>query len=85
MVSALGSAEKIFDIIEREPLVKARDNFKPDRSDGNIELQNVTFAYPKAPELIRLHEINLSVRSGQVIALVGPSGGGKSTILHLIK
>jgi subfamily B ATP-binding cassette protein MsbA len=54
----------------------------PEKIIGNIEFRNITFGYePKKPVL---QNINLSVPAGQTIALVGPSGGGKTTIANLL-
>ena len=50
--------------------------------EGSIELRNLTFAYPGGPTV--LHDINLSIRSGTSLAVVGPTGSGKSTLVSLI-
>jgi len=50
--------------------------------EGNIELDNISFNYEKSGEV--LHGVSLSVKKGETLALVGPSGGGKTTICHLI-
>ena len=76
------SAERIFDIIDTEPLVKNKPNpivlgeFK-----SEIEFKNVSFAYDR--ELV-LKNVNLTVEKGKTIALIGPSGGGKSTLADLV-
>ena len=48
-------------------------------------LQGVTFAYPSAPDQPVLHDFSLSVPAGKMVALVGQSGSGKSTIVSLIE
>ncbi len=76
------SAERIFDIIDLEPLVKNKPNpiilqeFK-----SEIEFRNVSFAYDREPVL---KNVNLTVQKGKTIALIGPSGGGKSTLADLV-
>ncbi|WP_276366365.1 ABC transporter ATP-binding protein [Chryseolinea sp. H1M3-3] len=76
------SAQRIFDTIDIEPLVKNKPNpvflqdFKKD-----IVFKNVSFAYER--ELV-LKEVNLTVEKGKTIALIGPSGGGKSTLADLV-
>jgi ATP-binding cassette subfamily B protein len=55
-----------------------------DRLSGGLTFENVSFAYPSAPERRVLHEINLTIRPGEHIAFVGPSGSGKSTLANLL-
>ena len=76
------SAQRIFDTIDIEPLIKNKPNpillheFKKD-----IVFKNVSFAYER--EMV-LKEVNLTVEKGKTIALIGPSGGGKSTLADLV-
>ena len=56
----------------------------PERVDGWVEWQHVDFAYPTRPEVPVLRDFNLTLAPGEVVALVGPSGGGKSTIASLL-
>ena len=51
---------------------------------GEVDLKDVRFRYPSRPETEVLRGLNLSLFPGKVVALVGPSGGGKSTVCHLI-
>jgi len=50
-----------------------------------IELKGVNFAYPSRPDKLIMNDFNLSIRRGETIALVGPSGGGKSTVMSMIE
>lgn len=51
---------------------------------GEVELQDVRFAYDDAPDETAVDGLSLHVRPGETIALVGPSGSGKSTVLNLV-
>lgn len=76
------SAERIFTVIDTEPQIKNKPNAKILPSfEQNIEFRNVGFAYDKEPVL---KNINLKISKGQTVALVGPSGGGKSTLADLV-
>jgi subfamily B ATP-binding cassette protein MsbA len=76
------AAERIFRIIDIEPQIKDKPNAEAinDFRHG-IEFKNVSFAYEREPVL---KHINLEIEKGKTIALVGPSGGGKSTLADLI-
>ena len=75
-------ANKFFQVIERIPNIKLKENKKPiilndnNKLNGSIELKNITFAYPSAPQIKVLSNINISVEAGKTLALVGPSGSG---------
>ncbi|HTJ48165.1 MAG TPA: ABC transporter transmembrane domain-containing protein [Cyclobacteriaceae bacterium] len=76
------SAQRIFDVIDTEPEIKNKPNAKAlEGFSNNIEFKNVTFAYDKEPVL---QDINLKIEKGKTIALVGPSGGGKSTLADMV-
>ncbi len=78
----IASARRIFSVIDLEPAIVNKPNAKPLRSfETSIEFRNVSFAYEK--EYV-LRNVNLEVKKGKTIALVGPSGGGKSTLADLV-
>ncbi len=79
----LAGARRLFAALDVEPLIREPANPRPlTRSDGAIAFEDVSFAYGEgAPALTG---VSLSANRGETIALVGPSGGGKSTILNLI-
>ena len=52
--------------------------------NGNVSLQNIAFSYPSRPELSVLMDVSIEAKSGQRIAIVGPSGAGKTTIASLL-
>ncbi len=72
---------RMYEILETEPLSKSKKNEKP--QDPSITLDNVIFAYENS-DVNAIDGVNLSVKAGEHIALVGPSGGGKTTLASLI-
>ena len=82
---AVGAARRVFDLLEAESAV--RDPVKPLRLSrplrGEIAMDNVAFQYnPNLPSV--LHGLSLRINAGEVVALVGPSGAGKTTIASLL-
>ena len=83
MQQAIASGERIFALIDAEPdIVDHADATDPGTLRGDIVFDNVDFYYE--PESPVLTNFNLTVTQGETIALVGPTGGGKSTIVNLI-
>ena len=74
--------ERFIQIMDCEPEKDAPDAVELTDVEGKIEFKNVQFSYEASAEV--LHGISLTVEKGQKLALVGPSGGGKTTICHLI-
>ena len=83
-MKASGAAERIFDLLDREPSMPASGGATPDHVEGRVELREVVFHYPSRPDARVLQGIDLAVSPGEVVALVGPSGAGKSTIAALL-
>uniref|UniRef100_G3P3W3 ATP-binding cassette sub-family B member 5 n=1 Tax=Gasterosteus aculeatus aculeatus TaxID=481459 RepID=G3P3W3_GASAC len=85
--TARGAAHKVYNIIDHKPTIDSYSEagFKPDSITGNIEFKNIHFSYPSRPDTEILHDLSLSVKSGQTIALVGSSGCGKSTTIQLLQ
>jgi len=78
------SAERIFAVIDTTSAIQNKPNAKHlDQFTSSIEFKNVDFRYDKDLGLV-LHDINLKIEKGKTIALVGPSGGGKSTLADLV-
>lgn len=83
MQHAIASGERIFSLIDSTPDVKDRPGaFDPGSIRGDIQFDNVTFFYEDGKPV--LENFTLHVRRGETIALVGPTGGGKSTIVNLV-
>jgi subfamily B ATP-binding cassette protein MsbA len=81
--SALGATERIFQLLDTEPeIVDTPDAIPLPTIVGRIKFEDVSFEYSR--NLAVLHQINLNVKPGQVVALVGPSGAGKTTLVNLI-
>ena len=81
--NALACAARVFDLIEEESVSPDRENSVELNSPrGNIEIENMSFSYTKEKELIK--NLNLSVKPGMVVAIVGPTGCGKTTLINLL-
>jgi len=84
MQEASAAADRIFEILETEPYIKNLPDAKELRTFSNsIIFENIYFKFEDSDDLI-LDNISFPVRKGDIIALVGPSGGGKSTLVDLI-
>lgn len=81
--NALASAARVFELMEEEPQVPdAEDAVVLADVDGNVEMDHVYFSY--TPEQKLIENFNLNVKPGQRIAIVGPTGCGKSTVINLL-
>lgn len=81
---ASAAGDRIFEIIDTEPDIKnAVDALELKEFQKTIHFRNVSFKYDDSEDWV-LNDINFSVNKGEIIALVGPSGGGKSTLVDLI-
>lgn len=81
--NALACAARIFDILEQAPEVHDSDNARIlENVQGNIEIASVSFSYDKSREFIK--DLNANVKKGQKIAIVGPTGCGKTTLINLL-
>ena len=81
---ARGASERIFELIDREPVVDRGSDEIVDTVTGRVEFTGVAFAYPVRPDVKVLEDIDLVLEPGTVTALVGPSGAGKSTVAALM-
>ncbi len=81
--NALACAERVFELIEEEP-EKAERTDAPNESsvDGKVLMQDVSFSYDKSKSLIE--DLNLDISKGQRVAIVGPTGSGKTTLINLL-
>ncbi|KAK3413484.1 hypothetical protein EUGRSUZ_I02042 [Eucalyptus grandis] len=85
-MKAAGASRRVFQLLDRvSSMPKSGDKCPIGNPDGDVELDDVWFAYPSRPSHMVLKGITLKMRPGSKIALVGPSGGGKTTIANLIE
>ncbi len=83
MQQAVASAERVFSLMDTKPDIQDRqDSIEVDSVKGKIEFRNVDFYYEENNPV--LNNFSLTVKPGETIALVGPTGGGKSTIANLV-
>ena len=81
--NAIACAARIFELIEEEPETEDSDNAVViDEAQGNVELSGVYFSY--TPERKLIEDFNLKVKKGQRVAIVGPTGCGKTTLINLL-
>jgi ATP-binding cassette subfamily B protein len=81
--NSLAVAQRVFDILDTEPEIKSKkDGIKLDPLRGEVEFENVTFGYEPFKPILK--DVNLKVKPGELIGLVGESGVGKTTITNLI-
>ncbi|KAM9992736.1 hypothetical protein ACTFIY_010171 [Dictyostelium cf. discoideum] len=85
IMSAMGGMQRITELINRVPLINSNQGFKLRELKGEIKFINVDFKYPTRPHVHVLNGLNLTLKPGQVVALAGSSGGGKSTIAGLLE
>ncbi|CAM9115791.1 unnamed protein product [Phaeothamnion confervicola] len=87
LTQAIGAADKVFCLMQRQPKIRKPATYAAvdESCEGLVELRDVSFEYPARPGRLVLDRISFKVRPGQVVALVGPSGGGKSSCVALIQ
>ena len=81
--NALACARRVFELMEEEPeIADAADAIALEQTNGEVSLENVAFSY--VPEQKLIENLNLKVKPGQRIAIVGPTGCGKTTLINLL-
>ncbi|XP_031734083.1 LOW QUALITY PROTEIN: ABC-type oligopeptide transporter ABCB9 [Anarrhichthys ocellatus] len=85
LMQGVGAAEKVFEYLDRKPKHLAEGTEAPDTCAGVVEFKDITFAYPTRPDIDILKGVSFTLRPGEVTALVGPSGSGKSSCVSLLE
>ena len=81
----LTSAQRVFELLDTQSILQeVPDATQLKVTSGEVEFKNITFAYPDEPDAQIIRDLNLHVNPGEMIALVGPTGAGKTTIINLI-
>lgn len=85
MQTASASAQRIFDFIESEELSdESEKSSEVPEVKGNVSFENVRFSYPDTPEKVIIKNFSAEVKAGQKVAIVGPTGAGKTTMVNLL-
>ena len=83
--TSAAAAHRVFDVLEADELPDESDKTEVLESvDGNVNFNHVRFAYPDAPDKTIIKDFSADVRSGQKVAIVGPTGAGKTTMVNLL-
>ncbi len=82
MQMGIVAAERVFEILETDSQIQDKGTIEATHFNGNIKLEDVRFSYIQGEEVLK--GINLEVKAGQTIAIVGSTGAGKSTIINLL-
>ena len=85
ITTTLLSASRFVQLLDRRADVRAGEGIVPSSCAGHLVLQNVSFSYPGSDERVVLRDLNLEAPPGSIVALVGASGAGKSTVARLIQ
>ena len=81
--SAFAAVERVFEILNEDEQIQDRENsIKLENPKGNVTFENVKFGYSKEKPLIE--DLSAEVKSGQMVAIVGPTGAGKTTLINLL-
>jgi len=94
LVKSSGAGDRVFFLLDRHPPPPGIGNFiiknfheedTVENTSEDITFDNVSFSYPTRPDIKALNELSLKVKSGNLVALVGHSGSGKSTVISLLE
>ena len=83
---AAGATERLVEILDTEPAIQAPKNAAsmPNHLNGEVHFEGINFSYPSRPDIPVLKDFDLHIKPGETVALVGPSGAGKTTVFQLL-
>lgn len=84
LMKGVGAASRLFELQDRKPTIPATVGLKVVSAQGPIKFSNVSFAYPTRPAVSIFSNLDFEIPSGSNVCIVGPSGGGKSTVASLL-
>ena len=84
IVFSRASGDRIVMVLDEEPSIKNPENGITEVKDGSIVFKNVNFSYSNNPEVLNLTKINLEIKSGETIGIIGGTGSSKSALVQLI-
>ncbi|KAK0626481.1 P-loop containing nucleoside triphosphate hydrolase protein [Immersiella caudata] len=84
LMKGVGAASRLFELQDRKPTIPQTVGTKVTSAQGPIKFSNVTFAYPTRPAVTIFNGLDFEIPSGSNVCIVGPSGGGKSTVASLL-
>ncbi|WP_285800644.1 MULTISPECIES: ABC transporter ATP-binding protein [unclassified Exiguobacterium] len=79
--STVAAAERVFELLDEEEEVKEVTTYRLERAEGNVAFRHVDFGYG---DNLLIQDMNLDVKTGQTVAIVGPTGAGKTTLINLL-
>uniref|UniRef100_A0A8C2DGX7 Transporter associated with antigen processing, subunit type t, teleost specific n=1 Tax=Cyprinus carpio TaxID=7962 RepID=A0A8C2DGX7_CYPCA len=85
MLNTVGSAVKVFQLLDRKPQMREAGDLAPEQVEGRLTFEKVTFSYHSRPSEKALKSVTLELSPGKLTALVGPSGGGKTSCVCLLQ
>jgi putative ABC transport system ATP-binding protein len=84
MMKGVGAASRLFELQDREPTISPTKGVPVKSARGPIEFKNVNFSYPTRPAVTIFKDLNFKIEQGTNVAIVAPSGAGKSTVASLL-
>jgi putative ABC transport system ATP-binding protein len=84
LMKGVGAASRLFELQDRDPKISPTIGTKVTSARGPIRFEKLTFSYPTRPAVKIFNELDFEIPQGSNVAIVGPSGGGKSTIASLL-
>ena len=84
LVMSFESIRRIVEVLDEEPTIKNPENPVMEVNDGSVVFENVSFKYKKEAERYAISDLNLNIKSGEFVGIIGSTGSGKSTLVNLI-